>query len=76
MTFQQQIKELQKQNQLLKQLGTTIGFYEYYVENIPSYRTYIECFNAVNDLYFDLFGEYRYSCWHSFKQSKFYKNNR
>jgi hypothetical protein len=69
---QAQIKELTLQNDLLKQLGTTAGFYEYYFKNIKHHRTNVECFNAVNDLYFDLFGEYRFSSFNAFRQSGFY----
>lgn len=74
MSYQDQIKELQKKTKLLKQLGTAQGFYQHYFNELKNHRTNLECFNSINDLHFDLFGEYRYSSWHTFCQSKFYKN--
>lgn len=74
--YQEQIQDLTKQNELLKQLGTTSGFYQYYFSELKHHRTNIECFNTVNDLHLDLFGEYRYSCWKAFVQSKYYTNKK
>jgi hypothetical protein len=74
--YQKQMQELKTQIKLLKQLGTAEGFYQYYFSELKNYRTNIECFNAVNDLYLDLFGEYRYSSWHSFCTTRHYKNQK
>lgn len=51
------------------QLGgrTPHGFYKYYFDDLPYHPTNIECFNHVNQLYFDLYGEYRYSDYTSFR---------
>lgn len=76
MSQKTEIQKLQQQNQLLKQLGTTVGFYQYYFNQLKHHKTNVECFNAVNELHFDLFGEYRYSSWATFVQSKFYKNKK
>lgn len=69
LTLAQQIEELQAQNKLMRQLATTTGFYEYYFKQLSHHRTNFECFNHVNDLYFDIFGEYRYSSFKSFHNS-------
>jgi hypothetical protein len=73
-TNQDQIQELQSTIKILKKLGTAEGFYQYFFEQLPKHRTNLECFNHVNDLHLDLFGEYRYSSWHSFRQTKHYLN--
>ena len=65
-----EIKQLQQENNLMRQLGTATGFYEYYFKQLKYHRTNIECFNTVNDLYFDLYGEYRYSSYYSFARTK------
>lgn len=67
--IQQQLDELQEQNRLMRQLATPVGFYQYFFKQLPQHRTQVECFNTVNDLYFDLFGEYRYSSYHSFRRT-------
>lgn len=56
------------------------GFFQYYFYELPHHRTKIEAFNHVNELYFDLFGEYRYEDYNSFRlifsknQKQFYEN--
>ena len=67
-----QLEELQYENKLLKKLATTQGFFQYYFEQLPKHRTMPECFNAVNDKYFDLFGEYRFESYYSFRESLAY----
>lgn len=64
----EETKQLQKENKLLRTLGTRQGFFNYYFEMLPQCRTNVECFNHVNDLHLDLFGEYRYETYNSFRQ--------
>ena len=72
-----ELDELQKENNLLKQLGTRQGFFQYYFEQLPKHRTYVECFNFVNEKYFDLFGEHKYEDHNSFRRSlKYYQQKR
>lgn len=68
-----QLAELQAENKLMRQLATPNGFYEYYFSQLKHHNTNIECFNAVNDTYFDIFGEYRYSSYYSFARTKLWK---
>ena len=63
---EQEIEKLQAQNKLMRQLATSTGFYEYYFKQLKYHRTNIECFNKVNEAYFEIFGEYRYSDYRSF----------
>lgn len=62
------LDETQKYN-LSIQLGgrTPLGFYRYYFDELPHHNTKIEAFNHVNQLYFDLYGEYRYEDHISFR---------
>lgn len=70
---QLKIEELQKENKLMRQLATPTGFYEYYFKQLKHHQTNMECFNHVNDLYFEIFGEYRYSSYYSFARTKLWK---
>ncbi len=42
------------------------GFYNYYFNDLKYHRNQTECFNHINDLYFDIYGEYRYESYQSF----------
>lgn len=47
--------------------GIHTGFFEQYFIALKKTRTTFEAFSNVNDEYFELFGEYKYSCMHSFR---------
>jgi hypothetical protein len=74
----QQVLELKKEIRLLRQLGTRTGFFQYYFEELPKHRTYVECFHAINEKHFDQFGEYRYESYHSFRNqiNAYHKNKK
>lgn len=65
--LQAEIDRLKKENQIIKKLATTAGFFQYYFENLKNYKTNIECFNIVNEIYYNHFKEYKYSSYSSFK---------
>lgn len=72
MTAQEQhlevlIQKLKKEKEIICKIATSSGFYQYYFEQIKCYKTNVECFEAVNDLYFKYFGEYKYSSYNSFR---------
>lgn len=69
-----EVARLNKENKLLRQLGTRQGFFQHYFELLPDHRTYIECFHAVNNKYYDLFGEYRYETYNSFRNQVNFNN--
>ena len=62
--------DVYQKNQLFKTLGgkSPDGFYIYYFNELPFHRNQNECFNHVNNLYLELFGEYRYSSYDSFRR--------
>lgn len=77
--YVQELKEIQEQVDLMRKLGTRDGFFKHYfkelgvtVDGIPKHRTNFECFNAINEIYYDLYGEYRYSDYASFYRSYSY----
>jgi hypothetical protein len=73
-----QLQELHQEIKLLKTLGTRQGFFQHYFEMLPRQRTQIECFNNVNDKHFELFGEYRYESYDSFRNqvAHYHKNKK
>lgn len=64
-----QMEELFEQNEFLKKAFSVQGFIELYFEALknPDCRTRPEAFNQVNERFFDLVGEYRYTTWDSFR---------
>ncbi|WP_422858783.1 hypothetical protein ACOKFD_15695 [Flagellimonas sp. S174] len=65
--YQKQIQEQSENYRFLLKAVTRKGFFELYFKSLPYHRTNIECFNALNDRYFDLVGEFRYSSYNSFR---------
>ena len=63
---QLQIKELQAENEFLKSASTTEGFFRLYWKSLPGHRNQVECFNSLNNTYFDLTGHYKFSEYKSF----------
>ena len=55
---------------IAKRLGTTHGFVEYYFNVLGRFKTQKATFDICNELYFLIFGEYRYSDLKLFKQMK------
>jgi hypothetical protein len=72
--LQRKVSELQQQTEIMRQLGTMDGFFQAFynlLKNNAS-RTHPEAFNLVNDQYFEIWGEYRYSDYESFRRAKYY----
>lgn len=74
--WQQQLKEMQQQVELMRTLATRSGFFKYYFKELgkkengkPVHNTNVECFNHVNETYFQLFREEKYSNYNSFRRS-------
>lgn len=66
--------------QLALQLGarSPYGFFQYYFAELPHHATQTDAFNHVNTLYFELFGEYRYEDYNTFRNiySRHLKNKK
>jgi hypothetical protein len=65
----------QDHNFLLKALKVE-GFIALYFSQLPKSRNCLEAFNEINEKYFDITGDYRYSGFHSFRNqlSHYIKN--
>lgn len=72
----EQLEKTEKEKQLMRQLVKPDGFFDYYFKQLKHYTTNIDCFNAVNDMYFDFFGEYRYSSYKSFQNQQYKKHQK
>lgn len=74
--MQRQIAESRRQYDLARQIGTRDGFFQYYFKILPDARTQVEAFNEVNEEYLDIFGEYKYETYQSFRNQceKYLKN--
>lgn len=59
-------EKYRKQVELMRQLYTFLGFYNYWYERLPLFTTRKECFEDANTLHYELFGAYRYSDYDSF----------
>ena len=74
-TLKNYIAKLEKENATMQKLSTRKGFYNYYFNLLKTSKTQLEAFNKVNDLFFNLFGKYRYSDFLQFqKLTNFYNN--
>ena len=74
--IEKQLNEMRQQVELMRSLATRSGFFKQYFKELarkeqgkPVHRTNYECFNHLNTVYFDLFGEYKYSTYNSFHVS-------
>tara|TARA_R110002167_G_scaffold112367_2_gene284756 strand:- start:2866 stop:3135 length:270 start_codon:yes stop_codon:yes gene_type:complete len=63
-------KQLTEKFELAQQIGTAIGFFQYYFDTLSqSDWTSTECFHNVNDLHLSVFGKEKYSSMDSFRKS-------
>lgn len=69
------IAKIEKQNKQMRELSSRKGFYAAYFVALKTAKSNKEAFDNVNEVYYDLFGNYRYSDWNSFKKMTNYYNN-
>lgn len=62
-----EIEKLEKKIAQMQRLATRQGFFQHYFELCKDCPTNLEAFERTNDLYFELYGEYRYSSYNSFR---------
>lgn len=62
-----EIKKLRVQNEKMKKLATREGFFAAYFLECKNQKTNKEAFDSINDQYHELFGQYRYADYSSFK---------
>lgn len=66
-SLDQEIKRLQSENVIMCKIATRKGFFEYYFEQLKNHKTTTECFDYVNNLYQNYFGEYKFNSFQQFK---------
>lgn len=71
-----EIEKLRRENELMKQIGTRKGFFDYYFKQLPLAAKNIDAFETTNNLYFDLFGRFMYPNHEAFRVAlhRYYKN--
>lgn len=70
------IEQLEKENALMKKLSSIDGFYKEYFIELRTAKFNKTAFDNVNERYFNLFGEYRYADWNSFRRAMNYYHNK
>ncbi|WP_295093751.1 hypothetical protein [uncultured Flavobacterium sp.] len=70
------VEKLEKENDLLRRLSSTTGFYQEYYKKLASAKSNEAAFNDLNETYHKLFGRYRYSDFNSFKRVTHYYNKK
>lgn len=67
--------KLKKEIDLMRMLNSNDGFYQYFFKICNDHKTREDAFDAVNNLYFELFGRFRYKSYKGFRNSisQFYK---
>lgn len=68
-SLEQEIKRLQSENVIMCKIATHKGFFDYFFELLPKFKTLYECFEYVNNLYQNFFGEYKYNSFQQFRNS-------
>lgn len=63
--------DVYQQQKVLLMVSKPKNFFVAYFNALPQARTCAECFNKINELHHEIWGEYMYSDWKSF--SKVYK---
>jgi hypothetical protein len=70
------IAKIEKENERLRLLSSSKGFYAEYFKELITAKSNKEAFDTVNEEYYKLFGIYRYSDWNSFKVMTNYYNKK
>jgi hypothetical protein len=66
LTQKKTIEQQQLQIDEMRELASWQGFYDFYFKRLNLFRTNADCFEFVNQKYYDYFGEFRYSTHESF----------
>lgn len=61
------VAKIEKENELMRGLSTRKGFYNEFFKELKTASSNKEAFDNVNERYYNLFGQYRYSDYNSFK---------
>ena len=62
-TYKKVVEELE----LLKKLVTKKGFHQAWFNSLPKFKSREEAFHNLNEKYFEMIGDYRYSSYKAFQ---------
>jgi|688.fasta_scaffold1461175_1 hypothetical protein len=71
-----QVQKLQKKITTMRELSNCEGFYKAYFKDLTKHKNGRECFQAINERYYELFECYRFSDYESFKTQLSKFNNK
>lgn len=71
-----QIQKLQNKITSMRELISCDGFYKAYFKELRGHKNGRECFEVINERYFELFESYRFSDYESFKTQLSKFNNK
>ncbi|QGK72837.1 hypothetical protein [Flavobacterium sp. SLB02] len=60
-------EKLRVRIELMQKISTTPKFFVYYFSKLSEFGSNKDCFDFLNDQYFEFFGEYKYSDYASFR---------
>lgn len=67
--MQLQLDQLEEKIKLMRQLRTFDGFYHFFFSQIDKHKNRSTCFHHCNEVFFELYGEYRYSDYGTFRKA-------
>lgn len=70
------IEKIERENKLMRKFASVKGFYDEYYAEVSKVSSNKEAFDNVNELYYSVYGKYRYSDYNSFKRISNYYNNK
>lgn len=70
------LAKVEKDKELMRTLTNKDGFYSEYYKKLTNAKSNKIAFDELNELYFELFGKYRYSDFNTFKRVTNYYNNK
>lgn len=67
--LRKEIEKLRADNELMKKLSSTSGFFDFYFEKLKVSKTNVEAFELANNKYYELFGAFKYVSETAFRHS-------
>lgn len=67
--LQAENEKLKQENELMRTIATADGFYNYFFKISLQFKTREQAFDHVNELYYKLFGVFRYLNYESFRRT-------
>ena len=57
----------QQKTDIALRLSSPANFYVVYFEFLPAFDSPVDCFDYLNEIHNDIYRQYRYSCYDSFR---------